>query len=71
MSFPTRTEEGCSARLEEDGMACIAAAAVASAERPVAMTLWCGGDLVAVQLHSRGLLQLQWFRGSTLLLVNE
>ena len=58
--FPPISNEGA---LALDGcMACIVAAALASADRPVAMTRCCGGDLFGVHIHFRGLLQLQEFR---------
>jgi hypothetical protein len=70
--FPIISDEGASIRLEEGGMLCIATAAVASADKPLAMTRCCEGDFSAVQLHFNRLLQLQGFRrASTMSLVND
>jgi len=63
--FPPRLDEGAPIRLEEGGMPCIATAAVASADRPLAMTRCCEGDLSAVHLHFNRLLQLQGFRSAS------
>jgi hypothetical protein len=63
--FPKISDGGDSVRLEDEGMACIAAAAVASADRPVAMTRCCGGGFAGVHLHFRRFLQLQGFRSES------
>jgi len=63
--FPSRSDEGASIRLDEGGMLRIATAAVASADRPLAMTRCCEGDLSAVHLHFNRLLQLQGFRSAS------